>query len=1016
MNISKISVKRPVAVTMIVLIFVVIGLYSLSMLSMELMPKMELSTALVYTQYPNVGSEEVENLVTKTIESAVSSVPGTKGITSQTSEGSSMIMVEFSSNTNMDKAIQNIKDNIDLISSYLPEDANEPMVMKLDTSMMPAAMMSVSYDGMDLIQTKKFIENNVQNKLEAVEGVASVSVTGAQDRIIEVEVEPDKLFGYGITLNDLVSSITSQNLNLPSGTINNGEKKYTLRTVGKFTSTDEISTVPLVMQNGQIVYLKDISKIKDTYSEKSTISRLNGKDALAISITAESDANTVEVVDEIVKVLNSLKNQNPNFHYEMTMEQASYIKDSISSVASNAITGAILAIFILLLFLANFKNSLVIGVAIPVSIITTFIGMYFSGMTLNVVSLGGLALGVGMLVDNSVVVLENIFRRRNNLNEDAETSSVRGSSEVFGAVVASVITTCIVYVPILFIDNIMAIMFKQLAFTIIFSQAAALIVTYLLVPTLTSKITDNSPNRKLGFILKPFAKFMDKTYTVYEKVLRWTLSHRKSFIASILIIFSISLFVLSLIGMTLMNSTDEGTITVNVELPSGTTLENTNRKTSEIENLISKNENVDKIFASVGSGSMMSLGQSSANSSSITVVLKEKRNKTTNQVAQEIRNLFADVAGAEITVDVSSTMNMGTGNLEYEFSGTDNDELEEYVLKAEEILSDIEGVTETSTSISEKKPEMQIIIDSDKAARYGLSTVVIANTVNNVLKGTTAGNYTENGLEYDIKVKYPDNYTENINELKNLKIRTLTGQWITLSEVADILEKEGYTTLTRIDQKRTVSITAKLYDTDMSTVNKVFEEKMKIYGIPEGISYNTGGEYEIMIDAMLSLLIAIALGILLMYMVMAAQFENLKQPFIIMFTVPLALIGVIWAHIIAGMSLSVVSCIGILMLIGIIVNNAIILIDFINTAKKENPDADDNELIIQAGKTRLRPILMTSITSILGFMPMALALGTSGAEMMQPLAVSLVGGLTVGTALTLFVIPVIYSLFNEKKQ
>ncbi len=1014
MNISKLSVKRPIAVTMIVLIFVVIGVYSMSMLPMEMMPEMELSMALVYTAYPNVGSQEVENLVTKTIEGAVSSVSGAKGITAQSSEGSSMVMIEFSTGTNMDKAIQDLKDSVGLVEAYLPEEAEEPMVLKLDTSMMPVAMMSVTYEGMDLIQTKKFVEDNITPKLEAVDGVASVSVTGAQDRIIEVEVDPQKLFGYGIGISDAVGAIAAQNANLPAGSVMSGNRKFSLRAVGKFDSIDDIEAVPLMTSQGQVIYLRDIATVCDTYSDVTTISRLNSEESLAITISSESDANTVEVVDAIYKTLNSLKSQNPKFKYEMTMEQASYIKDSISSVASNAVTGAILAVLILLLFLASIKTSLVIGVAMPIAVVTTFIGMYFSGMTLNVVSLGGLALGVGMLVDNAVVVLENIFRRRKQLGEDSRTSAINGASEVFGAVVASVITTCIVYVPLLFVDNIMAVMFKQLAFAIIFSQVSALAVTYLLVPMLTARIREDDRNKKLSFVLEPFAKFMDKMYVFYEKALRWVLAHRRLFMMSVIGVFVLSLIVLGMIGMTLMNSTDEGTISVGIELPNGATLEDTNKITLEIEEIISKHKDVDKVFSSVGSGGMSMLGQSSSNASTVTVTLKQERKIATDEAAQQLRESLSDVVGAVITVDVSSSMNMGSGGIEFEFTGNDDRELEKYVREAEKVLADIDGVVETSTSISDTKPEIQMIIDSDKAARYGLSTATVATTVNGILSGTTAGRYTEGGLEYDIDLVYPDGYGETVEELKNLQIRTMTGQWIALSDVADIVENEGYTTLTRVDQKRIISLSAKLYDVDMASVNREFDRAMTDIPVPDGVSRNTGGEFEIMIDAMLSLLLAIVLGILLMYLVMAAQFESLSQPFIIMFTLPLALIGVVLSHVVAGMPLSVVSCLGILMLMGIIVNNAIVLIEFINTAKEENPEMSRTDLMVHAGITRMRPVLMTTLTSVLGFLPMALAIGSSGAEMMQPLAISLVGGLTIGTVLTLLVIPVVYTIFDDK--
>ena len=1015
MNLSRISVKRPVAVTMVVLIFVVIGIYSLSMFSIELMPDIELSMALVYTSYPNVGSEEVENLVTKTIEGAVSSVSGAQTITSQSSEGTSMTMIEFSSKTDMDKAVQDISDKIDLVKSYLPDGAEDPMVLKLDTSMMPAAMMSISYEGYDEIQTKKFAEDNVENKLEAVDGVASVTVSGGQDRIIEVEVDPEKLFGYGVSMNDVVTAISSQNVNLPSGTVINRGKKLAVRAIGKFSSVDDIGYVPLTTSSGQILYLTDVATVRDTYSDIETMARLNGKNAISLSVTAESDANTVDVVDGVIAALDEIKAQNPKFTYNMTMEQASYIKDSISSVAENAVSGALLAVFILLLFLANFKTSMVIGISMPISVITTFIGMYFSNMTLNVVSLGGLALGVGMLVDNSVVVLENIFRHRSELGKDAEKSAIEGAQEVVGAVVASVLTTCIVYVPILFIDNMMAVMFKQLAFTIIFSQLASLITTFLLVPMLSSKIKENKPNKKLGFILNPFAKFMDKVYVVYERGLRYVLSHRKIFMGSVFGLFILSLVVLSFLGMSLMGDTDEGTVTVSVTLPEGSQLESTNNITLKIEDTIMKNKNVDTVFTSVGSGGQTSmLGGTSANSSSITVSLKDKRKDDTNAVAQQLRKSLSDISGAVITVSASDSSMMSSEGLEFEYSGNDDKVLEKYVLQAEKVLAKIDGVVETDTSIADKKPEMHMVIDSAKASRYGLSTATVATMVKNIQNGLTAGRYNESGTEYDINVVYPEHYADETDVLKNMQIRTMTGQWIALSDVADISEKEGYTTLKRVDQKRVITLTGTLYGTDMGTVNNKFNKEMQKYPAPDGVSQSTGGTYTVMIEAMQSLLLAILLGILLMYMVMAAQFENLIQPFIILFTLPLAMIGVVLSLVIARSPLSVVSCIGILMLMGIVVNNAIVLIDFINTSKKETPDLSRTELLVHAGKTRMRPVLMTSLTSILGFLPMALAIGASGAEMMQPLAVVLVGGLTVGTVLTLFVIPVVYSIFDDR--
>lgn len=1018
MKLYELSVRRPVAVVMAVLVFVVLGLYSLSMLSMEMMPEMELSMALVYTSYNNVGSEEVENLVTKTIESAVSSVSGVSSITSQSSEGTSMVMVEFSNGTDMDQAVADMQKNIDMFEAYLPDGVNDPMVMKLDTSMMPVSVMSVSYEGYDLIQTKKFADDNLVNKLEAVSGVASVNVSGAQDKQIEVVVNPQKLFGYNMSLSDVATSIAYQNQNLPSGTTSAMSKKMSVKTQGKFKSVKDIETVPIMTSTGQVIYLRDIATVKESYSDASTYARLNDVDAISITITSESDANTVDVVNGIKNVLENLHSSNPKFSYNITMEQASYIEDSISSVAESAVIGCILAILILLLFLGSIKTSLVIGISMPISVITTFIGMYFSGMTLNVVSLGGLSLGVGMLVDNAVVVLENIFRRRKQFEEHPDEASIKGAKEVVAPVIASVLTTCIVYLPIVFLDNMMAVMFKQLAFSIIFSQMASLLVTFLLIPMLTSKIEDiDKTNTKLAFVLKPFDKFMSRMYTKYEETLRWCLKNKKRTVTFVVVTFVISLIILSQLGMTLMPSSDEGIISVAIELPQGSELKETDKITKTIENVIRENKYVENVFSTVGSGGMTSmLGGSASNMATINVSLVDKRRADTDKVVQQLRESVKDIAGATVTMEASSSaMSMASDEIEFQFSGDSDSQLELFLKDAEKTLSGINGVVETSTSLADKKPEIRIKTDASKAARFGLNTAAVANLIRGVLDGTTASQYSVDGTEYDIIVQYPDNYISDYNELKKFQLKTATGQWITLSDIADVTIENSSSTLTRIDQKRVVTLSGKFYGTNMSKVNSEFNRAIKNIGIPDGINIVTSGTFEVMMDAMMSLFIAILLGILLMYMVMSAQFESISQPLIILVTVPLAMIGVVLSLVVTWSPLSVIGCIGILMLIGIIVNNAIVLIDFVNTAKVERPEATLTDNIVYAGITRMRPILMTSLTSILGFMPMAVSTA-SGSEMMRPLASVLLGGLLVGTFLTLFIIPVVYVSFDERKN
>ncbi|MBQ7794522.1 MAG: efflux RND transporter permease subunit, partial [Clostridia bacterium] len=550
-----------------------------------------------------------------------------------------------------------------------------------------------------------------------------------------------------------------------------------------------------------------------------------------------------------------------------------------------------------------------------------------------------------------------------------------------------------------------------LAFTIVFSQISSMVITFMLIPMLSARIENMDKKTKgLSFILVPFEKLLNWFYKIYEKSLRWCLVNRKKFILIVLAMFVVSVFALTQMGMELMPTSDEGSLTVSISLPKGSKLEDTDELTRVAEERIKEISEVETVFANVGSAGMMSLG-SGENNSSIMVTLADDRTKSTDEVCQEVRELLGDMTGATIEVTASSMgMSMSVNELSYQFSSMDEEALEEYVLKAEEVLGQIDGVSETSTSISETQAELKIDVDETKAAMYGLSTTSVANYIKGVLDGTTASQFTEKGSEYDIKIVYPDNYVNDYTKLKTLQVKTATGQWITLGDVADIIVEQGSTTLTRVDQKRVITLSGVLYGTDMNTVNKEFNKAIAEIEMPDGISRYASGVYEMMMEAMMQFSLAILLGILLMYLVMSAQFENMKQPFIILFTVPLSLIGVVLSLVLTNSNLSVLSFIGMLMLVGIIVNNAILLIEFINQLSKERPDLERDEIVVQSGLTRLRPILMTTLTSVIGFFPMAVA----GSEMMQPLAVVLLGGLGIGALLTLLVIPVIYAIMDDR--
>lgn len=1014
MKLYETSVKRPVAVIMAVMVFVVMGLYSLSMLSMDMMPEMELPYIAVITQYNGVAPTEIESLVTKQIEGAMNSVSGIKSTQSTSSEGTSIVVGEFNSSTDIDVAAQDVKDKVDLVKSFMSADCDDPIVMKMDPTMMPVAYFSFSVKGVDLASAKKYLEDDVVKKIESIDGVGSVNVNGGTDREIQVEIDTDKLLGYNVSLAQVVGAIAQENSNIPGGNVVGNGKNLSIRSIGKFDELDDLKEVPITLPTGQTIMLRDVATVIDGRSEVESYARLNGEDTLSVAVQKQSGANTVDVVNKIVKALDKIKADNPNVEYSMTFEQASYIQNAISSVAQSACLGAFFAIIVLFLFLGSFRSSLVIGITMPVSIFTTFIGMYFAGMTINVVSLGGLSLGVGMLVDNAVVVLDNIFRRRKDFGEEPKKAAVRGAGEVVSAVVASVLTTCIVYLPLIFVDNMMAVMFKQLSFAIIFSQLASLLTTFLIIPMLSSRVSEvETTNGFKRVVLAPFNLMMKGLYAGYEKLIRFALKTRWLIVTIVLALFVGSIAAMGMIGMELMPATDEGQLSVEIALPQGAELEETNSMTKKIESIIQQHEDVETVFATVSGSSAM--GASGTNSASVQVTLLDNRKNSTNEVVEQIRQSLSNIAGAEIKVEASSSTSMssGSGGVSFELSGDDFDTLETYANKAKDVLASIDGVREADTSIADTKSEARIYIDRQKAAKYGLSTSAAANLIKTGIDGQVASQYTDDGKEYDIRVRLPENQTKTYEDLKNLKLKSGTGQWITISDIADMSVEQGYTSISRKDQKRIVTISAQVYGTDIGTVTNEFNEKMKSVTLPDGYTLGAAGEYETMMEGFISLGIAILLGLLLMYMIMAAQFESFLEPLLVMGSVPMSMIGVAIALLLNGKPMNVISFIGILMLSGMIVNNAIVLLDFINTAKRESLETDRTEIVVKAGMTRMRPVLMTTLTSVLGFLPMVISTA-EGSEMMRPLAVVLLGGLMIGTLLTLVFVPTLYTIADDK--
>lgn len=1002
MSISETSVKRPVAMSMVVLMIVVMGLYSLMMLPIDLYPNMTMPIIAVQTTYSGVSPSEMEEMVTKPIESAVSQVSGIDTITSTSGQGSSMVLAQFDYDADMDICAMETREKIDLIKGTLPSDANDPIIVKMDPSMIPVATFSISRDGADLQKIKTFTDEEVVSALEGLSGVGSVTVSGGLEREIQINADPAKLVGYNLSLSGLIQAIGGDNKNLPGGDVDAGGKTMNVRTIGEFTGLGDLETLPLILPSGQTIFLRDVADVEDTYKAQDSISRLQGEECISVSIQKQSGANTVQVMRKVNDALNRLCEEHSDVHVNMIYDQGETVEMTIKTVIENAVVGGLLAVLILLLFLQNIKTTLVLAVSIPTSIIATFAAMYFMGITLNMLSLGGLALGIGMLVDNSIVVLENIFQYKSR-GLSAREAAIEGAKSVTGAVVASTLTTVVVFLPVAFAEGLTSIIFKEMALTISFSQLCSLAVTLMLVPMLASKLLRGesvvSPRQQK--IFTPFNRGMEKLYAGYERLLRWALSHRKRFAGIVAAVFVGSLLLVPFIGMEFMPSMDEGQFTVDVDMPTGSSLAETDKTVRQIEEIAREYQGVSEVFSTV-----------SGDSGSLTVTLKKGRK--TDKCMEGLRREISDrVAGADISMSASSmSFSSGSGDITVKVQGDDYDTAsaiaEQIVLE----MQNIEGIRDAASSAADTTPEVQLYLNRQKVAQYGMTNSTAASAIKIALDGQVAGQYTEDGTEYDIRVKFPDDATATLDDLKNVKLTAPTGSIITIVDIAEIEQAGGPVSLTRENQKKSVNVTASLYNRSLSDASADVQKAIDSLKLPDGYNVTLGGTYEQMTEAFSGLFMALGLAVLLIYMVMAAQFESLLQPLIIMFSIPLALIGVFLVLFLSRNTINVTALIGIIMLVGTVVNNAIVLTDYINQ-HKETYDGPLSDLIVEAGKNRLRPILMTTLTSVLGYLPSILS-RSQGSEMMRPLAWTLLGGLSVSTLLTLVFIPTVYSYAEEK--
>lgn len=1022
MSLPSISVKRPVTIVMITLIIMILGGVSLSRMPIDLLPEMEIPYAVVSTNYSGVGPVEIEKLITKPLEESVGTVANIKSISSISSEGNSLVIAEFNYGTDMDFASLEMREKIDLVKGFLPEDASSPMVLKIDPNSQPILQLTLSNGG-DIAKLQRSAEDNIKPRLERLDGVASITVSGGYEQQVQINVNQEKMRGYGLTIDYLSKILAAENLNMPGGEVKKGKQQLTIRTIGEFQSIEEIKDLLISLPSGDSVFLRDIAEVRLENKELQSIARTNGKNSINISVQKQSGKNTVKVAKLVNEEIENIKKDYPNIKINTVMDQSEYIQKSIDNVAGNAVIGGLLAVLILYLFLRNLRTTFIIGTAIPISIIATFILIYFSGVTINLMTLGGLALGVGMLVDNSIVVLENIYRFRQEGHSRKEAAET-GAREVTMAITASTLTTVAVFLPIVFVEGMTATIFKQLALTVTMSLMASLVVSLTLVPMLSSKLLaiDTGEKRKEKGILKIFSFVFDgfeslfvKIENGYKNLLKKALNHRVRTVIIAFVIFVSSIASIATVGAEFFPTMDQGQFSVSISLPEGSELKDTDAVVSEVESKLQSLNEIKTIFSRVGSGGGISIDGNKTNTANISVLLKDKkdRKRSAAEVADEVREIIKDIPGAEKSVTVASTFSMGGSGgapVSINIKGDDLKTLKKVGDDFKNIVESVGGTREVKSSVEDGVPEVQINIDRKNAAQYGLTAAQIASSVKSTITGATATRYKLDGNEINVVIKGDESFKESISNLQQTSLQSPTGTLVPLSQVAKITIDKGPSVINRNGQVRNITVTSQIIGRDLKSISEDIEAKLSQYHLPEGYSYELGGENKELNDALKDLSMALVLAVVLVFMILASQFESLLHPFTIMLSVPLAFSGGALGLFLTGKALSVPAFIGVIMLAGIVVNNAIVLVDYINTRRKQGEER--NEAIVNAGPIRLRPILMTTLTTALGLVPLALGIG-EGAEAQAPMAIVVIGGLMLSTLLTLVFIPVVYTFFDD---
>jgi HAE1 family hydrophobic/amphiphilic exporter-1 len=1024
MKLPEFSVNRRVTTAMIAMILVVVGAISFTRLGLDYFPDLEFPTVSVITTYRGASPEDIENSITRPLEQIVGSVNRVKKVSSTTSEGVSAIQVEFEWGANLDFAAQDLRDQIGLYRQYLPTAAGDPLVVKFNLSQIPVLFWGITANR-PMSELKKLVEDQVARRLERIDGVAAAQVFAMETREILVDIDKHALETLNLSFDRVLGALLAGNVNMPAGHLIERQQDYLVRTLGEFESLDDVrNTIVGATTQGAPIYVRDIAEVRDTLKETRYEGRIQGQKGVFLFVSKRSGANTALTGDavnaDLAKILPTLPS---DVVFHEVMDQSKMIKEVTKNTTENAWQGGILAILLIFVFLMNWRPTVVIAVAIPLSIITTFIILYLAGYTLNLLTLGGLALGVGMLVDNAIVVIENIFRHIQE-GQNAKEAASKGTTEVGMAITASTLTTIVVFLPMWFAEGITGKLTRGLALSITASLVASLFVALTIVPMMASLLFKRKAAAADPRALrKTIGRDFTGARSGYQKALTWALGHRKIVLGGAVLLFAASIALIPALGTEFMPAMDREMIIIKLALPVGTSLDESNRIMTMVESVVRSQPEVSIVSAQVGSSAEDNAADQGFGGSPtgphegqlfIGLVPVTERDLSDVQVLEKIRSQLPTLEGVKYEGQDMQAMFFGGAAfpVEIKLFGKELEKLRELGDGIVAKISDVPGLRDITHTLSQAKPEYHIRIDRDKASRFGLSVAQVETAVQTATLGQVATRYREAGEEFDVRIRFKSEFRDTIEEVRATPILTPLGRTVSLDQVASVEQGTGPIQIARENQARRVSVTGNIVGRDLGSVIK--DIKARIAGLenqlPAGYFYEIGGSYQQMSEAFVILAGVFALASLLVYMVMASQFESFKHPFIIMFTIPLSLIGIVGGLFIAGRPLNLPVGIGLILLAGIAVNNAIVMIDYTNRLRREG--IEKGAAIVRGAVTRLRPVLLTALTTILGTLPMAFS-RTSGSEMRNPLAITLLGGLTATTVLTLFVIPVMYSLFER---